>query len=632
MDEENDTTAVKEERPARPRCFMDISIGKSSNSKEEQVFRIIIELYADICPLTCENFRCLCTGEKGTSQISQKLLTYKDSVFHRIVKNFMIQGGDIIMGNGKSGESIYGKHFDDENFEIKHDRPYILSMANKGKNTNSSQFFITTIPAPHLDGNNVAFGHVVSGQSALTVIESIPVDETFKPALPITITKCGELVLQIRPKISDLNQNLESSKEKDETGSLRSYTESSEEDGIVTQIDKSQSKIYDEETILNDSSQNAASTQQPPEIPKNFLLRSCPLDFETNGDSSAKDAQLLEKSEAILKILTDKTHSIPYADDDAENRAKIKALKSMFSAHVPNLESLAGDSSSRHRESDHDRNRNNRDNYERGPRRRSPSRERRYDDRRRKDNFYDSVDKYYEDRKNRQSENTRSRYRPDSPPASSYSAKKRIPQHILKKLREARHNSRSRSRGDTPPHWKEAQKRLIKLDQLINAPPTPPRQVKLTSEAPNKSIPSKIHAPRDEEDGQDFYHKFYGAKQTVATVETSFNSPEDQVDADHDKRQKMLQAFWPEGKPQPIPQEETAVSHAVKVISSSFDHLSTVKSRVERATTKNIEKKSGEKRDRGGHHHRHHHGRSHHHHHHRERHRHEQPKTPIIAS
>ncbi|KAF7245743.1 NK-tumor recognition protein [Varanus komodoensis] len=120
----------------RPQCFFDIEINR------EPVGRIIFQLFSDVCPKTCKNFLCLCTGEKGIGKTTEKKLCYKGSTFHRVVKNFMIQGGDFSEGNGKGGESIYGGYFKDENFILKHDRAFLLSMANRGKHTNGSQFFI----------------------------------------------------------------------------------------------------------------------------------------------------------------------------------------------------------------------------------------------------------------------------------------------------------------------------------------------------------------------------------------------------------------------------------------------------------------------------------------------------------
>lgn len=169
------------------KCFFDISIaGRDSG-------RIVFKLFQDKCPKTCENFRCLCTGEKGVSRRTGTKLHYKGSRFHRIVKNFMIQGGDITDGNGKGGDSIYDGTFDDENLALAHDEPYLLSMANRGPNTNKSQFFITTNEAPHLDGKHVIFGRVVSGLDTILKIERQEVDSKARPFKEVLIKDCGQI-------------------------------------------------------------------------------------------------------------------------------------------------------------------------------------------------------------------------------------------------------------------------------------------------------------------------------------------------------------------------------------------------------------------------------------------------------
>ncbi|XP_065260785.1 peptidyl-prolyl cis-trans isomerase D [Emys orbicularis] len=171
---------------ANPRVFFDVDIGG------ERVGRIVLELFADVVPKTAENFRALCTGEKGIGPTTGKPLHYKGCPFHRIIKKFMIQGGDFSNQNGTGGESIYGEKFEDENFHYKHDRAGLLSMANAGPNTNGSQFFITTVPTPHLDGKHVVFGQVIKGMGVAKILENVEVNGE-KPAQLCIIAECGEL-------------------------------------------------------------------------------------------------------------------------------------------------------------------------------------------------------------------------------------------------------------------------------------------------------------------------------------------------------------------------------------------------------------------------------------------------------
>ncbi|KAH7383913.1 peptidyl-prolyl cis-trans isomerase 1 [Pyrenochaeta sp. MPI-SDFR-AT-0127] len=170
----------------RPRVFFDISIGGVPSG------RVAFELYSDIVPKTVENFRALCTGEKGVGQAG-KPLHYKGSSFHRVIKGFMIQGGDFTQGNGTGGESIYGEKFEDENFEKIHDKPFLLSMANAGPGTNGSQFFVTTVLTPHLDKKHVVFGEVINGKSIIRQIENLKTQSGDKPLQDTTIVDCGEL-------------------------------------------------------------------------------------------------------------------------------------------------------------------------------------------------------------------------------------------------------------------------------------------------------------------------------------------------------------------------------------------------------------------------------------------------------
>ena len=154
--------------------------------------RIVLELYADHVPKTAENFRALCTGEKGVGA-SGKPLTFKGSIFHRVIPHFMIQGGDFTNGNGTGGESIYGEKFEDEKLDGKHDKPFLLSMANAGPNTNGSQFFITTVPTPWLDGRHVVFGRVLDGMNVVRYIENVRKAPGDRPLENVVIATSGLL-------------------------------------------------------------------------------------------------------------------------------------------------------------------------------------------------------------------------------------------------------------------------------------------------------------------------------------------------------------------------------------------------------------------------------------------------------
>jgi peptidylprolyl isomerase len=170
---------------ANPRVFFDVSIGG------KRAGRVLMELFADSVPKTAENFRALCTGEKGIGKMG-KPLHYKGSKFHRIIPQFMCQGGDFTAGNGTGGESIYGSKFPDENFSHKHTKPGILSMANAGPNTNGSQFFLTTVQTPWLDGRHVVFGRVVEGMEVVRDLEKQG-SQNGTTRSPVIIDECGQL-------------------------------------------------------------------------------------------------------------------------------------------------------------------------------------------------------------------------------------------------------------------------------------------------------------------------------------------------------------------------------------------------------------------------------------------------------
>lgn len=182
----------------KTQVFFDITIGNKA------VGRIVFNLFTDITPKTSENFRQLCTGEYGISEYSKKDLHYQNSKFFKIIPNKFIIGGDFICNDGSSGESIYGKYFNDENFQRRHTCAGLLSMVNFGPNSNSSQFLITLKPCIELDGKNIVFGQVTEGMNIIKEIASLPCNINNRPKVDVIIYDCGE----IQSKSVKTNENL----------------------------------------------------------------------------------------------------------------------------------------------------------------------------------------------------------------------------------------------------------------------------------------------------------------------------------------------------------------------------------------------------------------------------------------
>ncbi|CAD7965761.1 unnamed protein product [Amoebophrya sp. A25] len=191
-------------------------VDRTKNAKTgATIGRVVFELFQDVCPRTAENFRQLCVGlhSSRVTRKKQKPMCFRNTLFHRIVPDFCIQGGDLDLLSGRGGESIYGPSFDDENFQVKHDKPFLLSMANSGRNTNASQFFITSKATPSLDGKHVVFGEVISGMDVVLKLEGYGT-RNGKPSRECLIVDCGEITDTAAYKFRALQATKQTKEEK----------------------------------------------------------------------------------------------------------------------------------------------------------------------------------------------------------------------------------------------------------------------------------------------------------------------------------------------------------------------------------------------------------------------------------
>ncbi|KAK9362790.1 cyclophilin-like domain-containing protein [Lipomyces starkeyi] len=265
-----------------PRVYMDLVSSAVTG-------RIIIELFAKDAPKTCENFRCLCTGEHGPE------LCYKGSIFHRVIADpdFMVQGGDITNGDGTGGVSIYGETFADENLDWRHiDERGLVCMANRGPDTNSSQFFITLIPCPELDGKHVVFGRVIPESMHVLDMFANVVTDPENDDRPIPdheprIVQCGELIFKRKKGIAE-NDAL-SKKRMDRQPEVR-------EDEIPRQSRRSRNRHSDEEDYSINRGQEQRSPRSPSEGRGRSDVASPSVESPSRSRSPSKDPQSVPKN------------------------------------------------------------------------------------------------------------------------------------------------------------------------------------------------------------------------------------------------------------------------------------------------------------------------------------------------
>jgi len=253
------------------------------------VGRVVMQLFSDVCPKTVENFRALCTGEKGIGKTTGKPLHYQGTTFHRVVKDFMVQSGDFSDGNGKGGESIYSGQFADENFDLKHDVPFLLSMANKGPDTNGSQFFVLTQPAPHLDGIHTVFGHVISGKEVIKEIEELQVDKKNRPLQDARIVNCGELVPK-KKKEESSDEDSSSSSDEEEKERKRLKKEKKKAKKAAKKAEKEEGEL--EEQLSHPLVQlSNIDPDSIPDVPSNRFLDRNPGQREDRRDEGDRGSR-----------------------------------------------------------------------------------------------------------------------------------------------------------------------------------------------------------------------------------------------------------------------------------------------------------------------------------------------------
>ncbi|XP_074316778.1 peptidyl-prolyl cis-trans isomerase CYP63-like [Silene latifolia] len=323
-----------------PRVFLDVSIGG------DPVERIVIELFADVVPKTAENFRVLCTGEKGVGLTTGKPLHYKGSNFHRIINKFMAQGGDFSKGDGTGGESIYGGKFADENFKLEHSVPGLLCMANAGPNTNGSQFFITFKATPHLDGKHVVFGKVVQGMDIVKKMEHVGTSDG-RPLKQVKIVDCGEItaakvevaVLPGKGKLKKPKKALSSDESSDDKrkrqpkksskdrrkkkrrySSSDSYSSSSSESHSDSDSDSdSDSSVYDSDDSSSSSDGRRRKRKRPSKVTKRVPKKS----DSSKKKRSRRDGRLGRKSKRNSDSSSDsETTSTQSSSEDEEPRRR----------------------------------------------------------------------------------------------------------------------------------------------------------------------------------------------------------------------------------------------------------------------------------------------------------------------